>query len=92
MANYLPAVEELNETSPKIAFNLLMYISEHLYDDLEVCLNQAGDGDIEKHYKKLDSATVETISKRVAKEGRGLVVLTPMISMSLTKEDHAQYI
>jgi hypothetical protein len=73
MATYLPAVEDMSTTSPKIAFNLLMCISEHVYGDLESCFKSSGRSDAEEHYKKINFAMAEIISKRVAEEGRWLV-------------------
>jgi hypothetical protein len=65
MARFLPEVETLLATSPKHAFNLLMYLGDHAYGDLEACIKSSGWGDTKEPFKEMDNLMLKVIEKRI---------------------------
>ncbi|KAI1445296.1 hypothetical protein F5Y02DRAFT_427029 [Annulohypoxylon stygium] len=74
MASFIPKTQQLAETSPIMAFNLVLDLGEHAYGDLDGCVNASGYGGTEEPYQELDDLLVSLINARLAlDENKGLV-------------------
>lgn len=65
MAELLPRVEGLLARSPKHAFDLLMYLGDHAYGDVEFDFAASGYGDTEKHFHEMDKMLLRVIDRRL---------------------------
>jgi hypothetical protein len=67
MANFLPEVTELSDMDDggvKLAFNLMLYLGEHVHGDFYMCVKMAGYGGSERPYKELDEVMLGLIERR----------------------------
>ena len=67
MANFLPEVTELSDMDDggvKLAFNLMLYLGEHVHGDFYMCVKMSGFGDSKKPYKELDEVMLELVERR----------------------------
>lgn len=66
MATLLPTLEELGNESPLDAFNVLMYLGDHAYGELEACCKSSGWGNSEELFIEMDDTGVALIAKALA--------------------------
>jgi hypothetical protein len=64
MASFLPEVTELSGMDVKLAFNLMLYLGEHVHGDFYMCIKMGGFGDSERPYKELDEIMLGLVERR----------------------------
>ena len=67
MANFLPEVTELSNMDDggvKLAFNLMLYLGEHVHGDFYMCVKMGGYGGSERPYKELDEVMLGLLERR----------------------------
>ncbi|RFU31825.1 hypothetical protein B7463_g4521, partial [Scytalidium lignicola] len=63
-SSFLPITKKILDSSPPAAFNLLMYIGEHSYGDVETCFKSSGFGGTQEPFREMDDVMVEIINRR----------------------------